>query len=187
MSNSNKITMKRSELLELHRTLAGLHRITATKFSYAVARNLRILQPEVEAFEASQKINHQSELVEYERKRRELVNQFGSRDTNGKLLVDETGVTLMRDYEGFQKALLPIKEKYAEALGEREAKEPELRKLLEEEVELDTGFFRIKAEVLPDGLTPPELFHLLPLIDGDFLDKETKEIPEVEKGKNDTL
>lgn len=168
------IRMKRSEIIALNQALLGLNRISSTKFSYAVARNLRVLKDEIEAFNQAQRIELQEKIVEYDRKRVELVNKYASRDLNGKILSNEaTGEAYMMNYTAFQEELKPLKDDYADAIKQREEKALEIDKLLEEEVEIEKDFYRIRAEIVPDGLTPVELFHLMPLIEGEIgIDKK---------------
>jgi len=166
------IKMKRREILSLHKILMDLNRISSTKFAYAVARNLRIVKDEVESFGRAQRIELQDMYNEYDRKRMELVNKYASRDEKGRLVTSESGEVQMINYSEFHESLNPIKKEYAEAIKQNDEKAAEIEKMLDDEVIIEKEFYMIKASIIPDGIKPLELFHLMPLIEGEIKDGE---------------
>lgn len=79
--------MTNSEILSLVEALSKVSSLTGSKFSYAVARNIAILNPEV---------------IKFEEARKALLNSFSKKDKEGKAEVKDNQYVL-EDQEGFAK------------------------------------------------------------------------------------
>jgi hypothetical protein len=157
------VKIKREEVLRLDQTLDAVSKMPATRFAYAVARNKKKLQEEVESIKTA--LAPSPKLVEYEEKRRQLVLQHAAKTKDGQPDIDQLGNARLADFKAFDDGLKDLKEKYQDALKEYDAKTPERVAFLSESIEID--LYEIPTKNLPKELRAEDLYMLMPVITGD--------------------
>lgn len=163
------VKIKREEVIRLDQTLDAVSKMSGTRFAYAVAKNKKKLQEEIESIKAA--ISPPPRLMEYEEKRRGLVMQYAAKTKDGRPDVDAVGNARILDIRAFEDALAPLKDQYREELEAYEAKTPERGAFLSELVELELHEIPIKH--LPKDLKGEDIYMLMPIITGDL-----SELPE---------
>jgi hypothetical protein len=148
-----KIT--KQKLLELEGIISMLARQKApVKFSYALLRNRDIVEREAKPIRELQKPS--DEIMEYEKKRKGLCEDYADKDKNDEPIVENNNYKIPDDkFEEFEEKVEELKEEYKEAIEEHEGKNEEIMKILEDKVELD--FHQVSMKHLPDVISPYEL------------------------------
>jgi len=163
-----KVSLKRSELPAMHRNIAeNLSQFKGARLTYAVVKNLKLLEAEVEAI---QKASAPDEMFqEFESKRMGLIEEFSKKDENGQAITSPLpgNSTLQRfelaDKEGFDAKFEELCEEYKESMEAREKQVEDVNSFLDEVVELD--FHMIREESLNDELTGDLVALILPFIE----------------------
>ncbi len=122
------------------------------KFSYFLAKNKKALKNEIDALQEAVKTS--PEWLEYEQKRIQILVKYAEKDNNGEPIIRNNQYILNREliFEATQE-INDLVSEYKDVLDQREKEETELRKLLEEEVEIP-GCAKIEVEFLPEKLKP---------------------------------
>lgn len=160
--------MTNRDLFELRDALHSVGHLPGVKFAYAVARNIRLLDARCGPLEDARKPS--KEFIEYEKARIELIQKYGERDeTNRPRTID--GHAILRDQRAFEIKLAQLKAEYQEHLDAQQKKAEEFETLLDEETD-EVPFYRIKIEIIPDGITGTEMSGILPVLDEGETDAE---------------
>lgn len=149
--------MKKKDLFELYRGLQAVGKLPGAKFAYAVAKNLAAVLAECQIIE---KLNEPSDAYkEYSDKRYKLALAYSDTEP------DERGVVQVPNdrLEAFNADLAPLNDEYSEAITNRLVQESDFNTLLEEES--DIVLFKIKADLLPEGITPEQVTAIMPIIE----------------------
>ncbi len=101
--------MKRSELFNLYNKLQGLRSYNDNKrFSYALIKNIKIIQEEIEKLNEIIKPN--DEFLKFEDERIQICNSHCVKDENGEPDLDGDEFKII-DKDKFDESLKPLKEK----------------------------------------------------------------------------
>jgi len=168
-----KTKLKRAQILNLSKVLEQLKRVQSTRFAYAVARNIRLIDNEVESIR--QAGAPPPKQIEYEQKRMALVHKHGAKETDGSLSMESPGNAKIANMPQFMTELAALRTEYADTLADAEKREKDMMSMLSEEVEIEA--YEIKAEVLPKDLAADEVYAIMPFLVGDVeaaLQKEDK-------------
>lgn len=152
--------MKKSKILELSRALNGVGRLSGVAFSYAVAKNIRLIQPEIEALQKA--IEPSKEFSEYDQEREKLAIKHAKKDEKGNPVI-ENNQYVLEDKEAFDKEFEKLKEKNKEVLAGRTKQAEDFDKLLLEEVEVK--LYKVKLENIPKEITTAEMNSILDIIE----------------------
>lgn len=137
--------MLKKELYALHSSLNALQGAGGARFAYAIAKNKKFIQEELELVEKT--LVHSDEFKAYEEKRVELCKKHAHKDENGEAKMTNNAFDIV-DRKQFDKELKVLQEEYKDTLEENIKKVEDYNKLLETETEIT--FFKIKLEILPD-------------------------------------
>jgi len=134
--NTKTIKLTKKQVIDLYQSLVSVGSLKGVQFAYAVAKNLSIIEPEIEAI---RKANIPSDKFnEYDKKRIELAEKH-SEKVNGKaekIMKNGVEVYNVKDEAKFVEELKKLQSEYEVAITEREAQMKDIDKLLEEEIEL---------------------------------------------------
>jgi len=125
------------------------------KFSYAVVKNKKIIQTEIESIEEIQK-EKEKILEGYLTERDELIKKFGKTNEKG---LPEIKAEDKQAMANFTSEDIILREKYKNELEEYTLKQKEFDEILEEEVEFN--FHKMKIDIMPDFITPQMLEFLM--------------------------
>lgn len=152
--------MKNKELIDLFQALQNLKGLTGVKFTYAVAKNLNLLLPEVKAIETASASTEAYQ--EYDTKRAELAKKHAKKDANDKP-ISENNQFIIDDMPVFDKELKALKEEHKEAIEKRKEQIKELDELLEKESSVT--LHKIKLEDVPEAITTEQMTGIYPIIE----------------------
>ena len=157
--------MLKSEAITLFRNLNSLGGLKGVKFSYAVAKNLNILKPELESLEKS--MEGSDSFKEYEGKRIELVEKHADRDKDDKPMQEDIEggkqYVVKANKKAFDKAFEALKKEYKTALDARKKQTDEYLELLTTESEV--VLHKIKLGDVPTEITTSQMAGIYDLVE----------------------
>jgi hypothetical protein len=135
---------------------------TQVKFAYAMAKNRKKIQAEVEVLRES--VKSSPEMEEFEKKRLVLCHDMAQKDDEGKPLTKGGAGNLgpmfvIADQEAFNTAFDALKEEYKDALELQDLKRKEFEALLDEEAE--TELHKIPLDVFPNNISTAQMEWLM--------------------------
>lgn len=137
--------MIKKELYALYSSLQALQGAGGARFAYAISKNKKFIQEELELVEKS--LIQSDEYKAYEAKRIELCKKHAEKDVNGEAKMTNNTFDII-DRKKFDKELKVLQDEYKDTLEEHLKKVEEYNKLLDMDTEIT--FFKIKLEILPD-------------------------------------
>lgn len=152
--------MTKQELLNLFDALHRVGEYKGAKFAYAVAKNIQILKPEVEAITEAQKPS--AEFEEYDKQRMQLASKFSKKDKNNEPIIINNRFEL-DDREGFETAWEALRVTFKDVLAERDKQMKEYQEFLQEEVEVI--LYKIKEENLPQDISSGQLTAIFAIVE----------------------
>lgn len=132
------------------------------KFAYAIAKNKKRVEPEINALTDAQKLT--DEFQAYEKKRIEICNEMCKKDDDGNNVTDN-GEFKIEDKPKFNKKIEKLQKEYKEDIDEQKKRIDDFNDILKAKVEMD--FYNIKAEYLPKDIKPDHLELLLDFLEGE--------------------
>lgn len=151
--------MTNNELIELYSNLSALTSLKGAKFNYAVAKNISLLKPEVEAIRSS--VKHTELFEAYEKERIALCEKHAKKDEN-KNPIKESNNYVIDDLKAFSEALKSLQEVHKEAMTEQEKQLADLETLLKAENTIE--LYKISLSDVPDEITTVQMNALYPII-----------------------
>lgn len=136
-----KVTLQKSDVLAMYRLIVGLLRGPAEglsrEFSYALAKNRRLLSAEVEAIEEAFKLPN--DLKEYADRRNALLMSLAKKDEKGDVVWadKEKGLLDFADKNEVPKRVAKLEEENRELLDKQRKMDEEYSKFLEQKVEIE--------------------------------------------------
>jgi len=154
--------MKKQDVLQLFNGLQAVSNLPGAKWSYAVAKNMVKLRPEVEALQKA--LTPDQEFIEYDKKRQELAEKYAVKKDGmpKKVKVGNIEEYLIADKDKFNKELFKLQETYKKALDERKKQVDDFIEILEEKIEVELHM--VDSEYIPEGITPAQLSKVMPII-----------------------
>ena len=129
----------------------------SSKFSYAVAKNIRKLAEEVDAIRAGFDTvaqEDQASVQAYEVARVKLINEYSSK-AGDPTVTDH--LPFIEEQAKFFEELNKLKESNSKAADMLQVVNNKIDKVLKEEFAGKLDFYKVRAEDLPDGLSPNEV------------------------------
>lgn len=151
--------MTNKKLIELYNGLLGITNLKGVKFSYAVAKNINIIEREVDVLRTTTK--ESDDFKKYEAERIELCIKHAKKDPNGEPMIAGKQY-LMEDFVAFNVEFEALKETNKVLLGIRKAQFDDYNKLLE--VENSIELFKINISEIPEDVTTAQMGVLYPII-----------------------
>ncbi len=152
--------MKKSDIYRLYHGLNSCVGLSGAKFNYAVAKNIRILQSEVEAIDAARKPSEDYQA--YDKEREELAKSYALKDEKGEAII-ENGQYKIIDQDAFDAALDVVKEKHKDAIAQREQQDKDFTALLESEADT-IELHKVKLSDVPDAIEG-RMFQIVDIIE----------------------
>lgn len=140
---------------------------TNVQFHYTVAKNKRLLVPELECLQEARVPSE--EFTSYQKERIDLCKEYCKKDEDGTpIVLDPDTPTSRFDFEEDQKEILdnamkPIAEKYKNVIEEQDKKEKDFFDLLKEEVDIPFNLFKLKY--MPEEIIGEDVEILFDLIE----------------------
>ena len=151
--------VKRSELTNLLQGINSIN-LTGVKFNYALLKNKKKIQEELETLKTV--IKPDKKVEEFEKARIELCKEYCENDKNGKEIIKQGKFVGLENNKAFTIAIDKLKETYKETLDKKDAQVKEYYKLLEEEVEIE--MHQVALNEVPKEITTKQLESILVII-----------------------
>lgn len=151
--------MKNKELLELYEFLHKIN-LKGVKFSYAIAKNISIIKPEVESLQKS--IDMTEEYKEFDAKRIELAKKHAKKDKNGEPLVVDKNYVPENEAE-LEKKFAVLKEENKELVEARKKQMDEFNELLDKQN--DVKLYKISIKDIPEEISSQQMTQIFQLIE----------------------
>lgn len=151
--------MKNSELFSLFDGIEACSGLKGVKFSYALAKNKKILSSEIEVLRDT--VKPSKEIVEFEQKRIALAIENSEKDEHGQAKVEGDRYVIV-DQKKFNSLMEELKKGYTEALAEESEKQKIYDDLMKEESSVK--LFTIEKENVPDDISVGQMSGILPII-----------------------
>ncbi len=168
--------MTKEKIIQMWNILSEIgNEKTNVKFSYAIARNLNIIEPEVKALTKAQEIS--KEYKEYDAKRLEICREMAKKDEDGNpIMKDGVGNPIpkggefdIEDRPTFDKKIEKLQKKNKEAIDMQKNRIEQFNDLIKETIEID--FYSVKIEHVPDDIKPNHLALMMGFIEGEPTDE----------------
>ena len=153
--------MTKSEVLQLYNNLNQLGKLSGVKFSYAVARNLALLKPEVEAINKT--LEPSKEFLEWDKERVALAQEYSKKDEKGEPVIVGNRY-VMENEKTFNKELEKKQKNHKSAIDAREKQIEEYMKLLEEKTD-EIKLYKIKLEHIPESITTQQMNGIVDIVE----------------------
>lgn len=163
--------LNKAEARDLFLNLNKLGDKKGAKFSYAIARNLILLKPEMEALDKA--MTPVAEFLEIDNKRVELVKKFAKKNDKNELVLKNNNEYELEDSEAFNKEFEALKKDNKEVFDARAKQVEEYIELLK--MESDTKLYKVSLHTVPEDITVTEMFNLREIISEDILSPFTNE------------
>jgi len=148
--------MKNKDLFTLKEGLKEAKKLQGVKFAYAVAKNSRLVDHEIELLQET--IIPSEDFTEFEDKRNELVKKYAKKDKNGEPkqeTQDVNGQTFsffkIDDIPAYNEEAKPLEEEYKEVIESRNTQLKEYDTQLEEDCGL--VLHKVVIDIVPENIT----------------------------------
>ena len=156
--------ISREKAFKLNDLLKALKNIKNTKFAYAITKNTRLIDAELEIMKEIAQSGVPEKLQEFESKRKELIEKYAEKNEDGTFKTVNGNYDVQGDnLVAFQTDYDALTKEYADTLAENEANNAKVDGMLKEEIDL--ALIKVKVDNLPDDLSAEELDALEPIIE----------------------
>lgn len=152
--------MTNEKLINIGMALANLGGLKGVKFSYGVAKNINIINQEIETFKKA--IEPTETFTAFENERIELCKKHAKKDENNEPILIENNYDIV-DEVAFNKELDTLKVKHKKVLDEREQQLKDYSNLLKEETTVT--LHKIKLADIPEEITVAQLESIYEIIE----------------------
>lgn len=163
--NTKIIKLTKEQILELYQSLINVGNLKGVQFAYAVAKNLNILEPEIEAI---RKANNPSDrYIEYDRKRIKLAESHSVKVNGKPEKTIRNGVEAynVKDEAKFLEELKVIQSEYEKDIVDREKQSKEINELLKESVEVT--IYTVNVQHIPTDIEAKQMSDIFLMVDED--------------------
>lgn len=152
--------MKNRDLLRFLKGLNAVGSLQGVKFAYAVGKNRRIVEREVETLQEADK--DPEEYEPFNTARIELCQKHCKKNDDGNpFLVNENYI--IQTQKPFDAAMKKLVKKHQEVVDAREQQTKEYDELLKEDSDFKP--FMLSLEHVPDDITPGQLGEIIDMIE----------------------
>lgn len=153
--------MTKDQAVQLYRDLHQLDALKGVKFAYGVARNIKLLEPEVKSIEEAMK--NSPEFQAYEDLRVKLAKELANKDDNGVPIIENNVFVLDGNKEEFDKKLTALQKEHEPAIKARDTQLAELRKLLEEDSSV--VLHKVNLSDVPEAISAVQLRTIMEMVE----------------------
>ena len=156
--------ISREKAFKLNNLLKALKNIKNTKFAYAITKNTRLIDTELEIMKEIAQSGVPEKLQEFESKRIDLIEKYAEKNEDGTFKTVNGNYDVQGDnLVAFQTEYDTLTKEYVDTLAENEANNAKVDGMLKEDIDLT--LIKVKFENLPDDLSAEELDALEPIIE----------------------
>lgn len=155
--------MKNKDILKLKQSLDLVGNLNGIKFAYAIARNKKFIESEIEAF--NEIIKPSEKFKEFDAKRVALCQELGDKNEKGEVKFANNQYVIVENKTKFDKEFGKLKTEYKKDIEERDKKIKEFNEVFLE-ANSKFEFYRIKLEDIPKEITAAQMGAIIDLIEG---------------------
>ena len=149
------VTIKRKDLLELFAGMNATAELEGSEFAYAVAVNIKKIQPEIDAINAMLKPSE--DFSKFTESRDQIVKKYGTPMSDGnRYTIPQESMA------AYEEEIKTVEEECKDILKKREELEKEYVEFLEKESSVDLCM--VAKSDIPKSITPRQVFAILPMI-----------------------
>jgi predicted nucleotide-binding protein (sugar kinase/HSP70/actin superfamily) len=165
-----RVKMSKEEVVSMYKILDGISKQSwPVEFGYAIAKNKRILKPEVEAIEEA--LQPSEEYNQYDVRRRDLCIKYASRNESDSPIIKNGSYIIDPEKEkSFKTQITKLNKEHEDIIEKHKEAIQQGKDLLKEEIELD--LHAIKYSSLPEKLNGVVIEHLLDIMIGEPSEEE---------------
>lgn len=155
--------MKNEELFMLNQAITTVGNLSGVKFAYAIAKNKKVIETEIEVLKES--VKPSEKFTEYEKKKAEIVKKYADKDEKGNYKADANNQYVVETQKvEFEKEVAPLNEEYKEEIDKRDAQVKEFNEVM---LKAEAKFipFKIKKEDVPVNITVAQTTAIFSLIE----------------------
>jgi hypothetical protein len=154
--------MKNLDLFRLKEGLNDVSNLKGVKFAYVVLKNKKYIDEEIESLQKS--IEMSVDFQEFDRMRINLCEQHSEKNTDGSPVIINNAYNIL-DKKTFEDDVLKLKNKFVEAVSERDNQLREYDKLLKDDCTIFDKLVKIKIEYIPDDISSNQLENIKEIIE----------------------
>ena len=143
--------MKKKDVFQMRAGMEAVQKYTGMKFRYAFAKNMKLINEEIEALQSV--IQPSEKVKEFNKEAEELKISFAKKDGAGNPVIDNN-MYVMTDNSAFESAYKDLEAKYADAFDERNKTQKEYEDLLNTPIECK--FHMVKDADIDPAMTAGE-------------------------------
>lgn len=159
---NRKIT--REEAVKLYRDLWDVSKLSGIKFAYAIARNIKALEPIIA--ELKRVYTPDKEFIEYDETRAKIAKKYAFKNEKGEpkmVKVDGVDEYDISDKDAFDQEYEKLKTENAEVIEKRQSQLENYKHFMNEQIEID--FYLLREEMIPETITGEQLIKLYPILE----------------------
>jgi len=154
--------MKNHEIFRLREALNEVSNLKGIKFAYSVLKNKKLLDDEITILQKT--VEMTDTFKEFEFQRVNLCEMHSEKDEQGKAIIKD-GIYSLIDRKAFDVEVEVLKNKYLDAITERNTQLQEYDKMMVEDSDIDSKLSKVKVEHLPEELSANQLEQLKEMIE----------------------
>jgi len=152
--------MTRNELINFLQNLPKYKNAKGTKFNYAIRKNEKAIQLEVDDFYDMEK--PEEAFINYDKARIEICKKYAEKDEKDQPVI-ENGNYKILDQENFKEEINKLQEENKEVIENRRKQVDDLNAFLAEES--DIKICKVKLSDIPADLTGQDIENIFPMIE----------------------
>ena len=153
--------IKKSEVVALWNTIEQLGFTDAhIKFTYALAKNKKLIKNEVEAIKES--IDPSEKFKEFENRRLDICKDMAKKDKDGKPIIINNTEFDIKNTDKFNSKIEDLKKEYQDDIDKETEKNKQAMEMLEEEIDIDLT--QVELDYFPERITTSQMEFLMFLV-----------------------
>lgn len=152
--------MLNKEIFSLFDGLNELGGLKGVKLAYAIAKNVSVLTPEIEAFKKS--LEPTKEFSDYEKTRIEILEKYAKKDDDGKPIIEGNEYVLENKDEAL-KEIASHSENHKDVIEARQKQIGEFNDLMDKENAV--SLHKVSLKDIPEDVTTKQMVTLLKIIE----------------------
>lgn len=151
------------DMYGLQSALRNVGRLEGAKFAYAIAKNQSKVDAIIKAAEKKYRAQHEDE-PKFQEARVKICEDYCTKDENGQPVLKNGMFEGLRGNKEFEAAIEDLKKEYKHLEEFKEKQQEKFEEVLDEELEDQPEFFKIRFHTIPENINADQLGGLLPLI-----------------------
>lgn len=153
--------MTKLEVLNLYQGINRLGRLIGVKFVYAMSKNMKALQAEIDSLQKAMEMT--DEFKKFEDARIALINKYAEKDDKGVVKITNNEYIIGENKAVFDAEFETLRQANQAAFDARQEQIKQYTELLK--TDCNVTLFKVKLDDVPKDITAQELNGIYPLIE----------------------